>query len=60
VEVLVMFLPNRSRSQAGWSRKSDTVQLRHSVPDLPEDYNVDYEDYEDPPEAAPLPAAIEY
>ena len=36
-----MFLPNRSRSYAQWSRKTDEPQLRHSVPDLPEDYDWD-------------------
>ena len=41
VEVLLMFLPNRSRSYVEWSRKTDEPQLRHSVPDLPEDYDWD-------------------
>ena len=56
VEVLAMFLPNRSRSQVEWSRKSNAAQLRHSVPDLQEEYDDDDDDFEDPPEAAPLAA----
>ena len=41
VEILMMFLPNRVRSYAEWSRRTAEPQLRHSVQDLPEDYDWD-------------------
>eukprot|EP01043_Picozoa_sp_COSAG02_P022838 COSAG02_NODE_1199_length_13917_cov_8.278043_2_plen_3826_part_00 len=37
VEILMMFLPNRARSSAEWSRKNAQSQLRNSVP---EDYDL--------------------
>jgi hypothetical protein len=41
VEILMMFLPNRARTSAEWSQKNRMPQLRNSVPDLPEDYDLD-------------------
>ena len=41
VEMLLVFLPNRVRSFAEWSQRTADPQLRHSVQDLPEDYDWD-------------------